>query len=95
MKVDLKSSEILIYPNPSKSIVNFKLNEEIKDQNIEKIEIINSAGILVISLMPKLDSEKFSWDGKTSHYKRAPSGVYFIRFKTGSKYSAQKFVLLK
>ena len=95
MKVDLKSSEILIYPNPSKSIVNFKFNEEIKDRNIEKIEIINSAGILVRILIPKLDSEKFSWDGKTSHYKRAPSGVYFIRFKTGSKYSAQKFVLLK
>ena len=95
MAVDLKSSEILIYPNPSKSIVNFKLSKELKYQNIEKIEIINAAGTLMGSLTPKLNDENFSWDGKTSYYKRAASGVYFIRFKTGSKYSAQKFVLLK
>ena len=93
--VEPSSSEILIYPNPSKGIVNFKFSLKLKVQKLEKIEIINSAGMLVRSLTPGFSEEKISWNGKTDSDKRAPSGVYFIRFQLGSKYSTQKFILVR
>ena len=93
--VESRSSEILIYPNPSKGIVNFKFSLELQNQKLEKIEIINSAGMLVKSLTPGFSEEKISWNGKTDSDKRAPSGVYFIRFQLGSKYSTKKFILVR
>ncbi len=51
--------------------------------------------MLVKSLTPGFSEEKISWNGKTDSDKRAPSGVYFIRFQLGSKYSTKKFILVR
>ena len=92
---DPKSAELLIYPNPSKSIVNFKLNLDSYNQSLDKIEILNAAGSLIADLNVDPQVKKIIWSGKTLNEKLAPSGVYFVRLTWGSNYKTQKFVLLR
>ena len=95
MIVSPKSTEFLIYPNPSQSIVNFKLNLDSHNQILDKIEIINASGYIIANLSVNSQVQKFTWNGKTINEKLAPSGVYFVRFKWESSYKTQKFVLLR
>ncbi|OUX20548.1 MAG: hypothetical protein CBE10_02305, partial [bacterium TMED250] len=95
MNTNPKSTQLFIYPNPSKSVVNFKLNFGSDNVGLDKIEIINAAGYLIANLNVDSQDEKFTWNGKTLNEKLAPSGVYFVRFKWASNYKTQKFVLLR
>ena len=62
---------------------------------LDRIEIINANGHLIANLNIDSQVEKFTWNGKNQNEELAPSGVYFIRFKWGSNYKTQKFVLLR
>ena len=92
---DPKLTQLFIYPNPSKSVVNFIVNLSSNNAALDKIEIINATGYLIANLNVDSQVEKFTWNGKTLNEKLAPSGVYFVRFKWGSNYKTQKFVLLR
>ena len=78
---DPKLTQLFIYPNPSKSVVNFIVNLSSNDAALDKIEIINATGYLIANLNVDSQVEKFTWNGKTLNEKLAPSGVYFVRFK--------------
>ena len=93
--VNPKSTELLIYPNPSKSVVNFKLDIDSYNKTLDKIEIVNIAGYLIANLNVNPQVEKITWSGKNLYEELAPSGVYFVRLKWGSNYKTQKFVLLR
>ena len=95
MATNPKSTQLFIYPNPSKSVVNFIVNLNSNNAALDKIEIINATGFLIANLNVDSQVEKFTWNGKTLNEKPAPSGVYFVRFKWGSNYKTQKFVLLR
>ena len=91
-----ETSELLIYPNPSKSTVNFKLNESIFDQGNVKIEIIDINGRTVMDLFNgELKTDKLIWNGRTFNGKEAPTGIYFFRMEMGSEEKTQKFVMLR
>ena len=91
-----ETSELLIYPNPSKSTVNFKLNESIFDQGNVKIEIIDINGRTVMNLFNgELKTDKLIWNGRTFNGKEAPTGIYFFRMEMGSEEKTQKFVMLR
>ena len=91
-----ETSELLIYPNPSKSTVNFKLNESIFDQGNVKIEIIDINGRTVMDLFNgELKTDKLIWNGRTFNGKEAPTGIYFFRMEMGSEEKTQKFVILR
>ena len=91
-----ENSELLMYPNPSKSTVNFKLNESIFDQGNVKIEIIDINGRTVMDLFNgELKTDKLIWNGRTFNGKEAPTGIYFFRMEMGSEEKTQKFVMLR
>ena len=91
-----ETSELLIYPNPSKSTVNFKLNESIIDKGNVKIKIIDINGRTVMDLFNgELKRDKMIWNGRAFNGKEAPTGIYFFRMEMGSEEKTQKFVILR
>ena len=91
-----ETSELFIYPNPSKSTVNFKLNESIIDKGNVKIKIIDINGRTVMDLFNgELKRDKMIWNGRAFNGKEAPTGIYFFRMEMGSEEKTQKFVILR
>ena len=91
-----ETSKLLIYPNPSKSTVNFKLNESIIDKGNVKIKIIDINGRTVMDLFNgELKRDKMIWNGRAFNGKEAPTGIYFFRMEMGSEEKTQKFVILR
>ena len=94
--VNPESSDLLIYPNPSTSIVNFKLSASMVNQEKVKIDIININGSPVARLFNgQLTKDRFIWNGRSFDGELAPTGIYFFRMKIGSKETTEKFVLLR
>ena len=94
--VNPESSDLLIYPNPSTSIVNFKLSASMVNQEKVKIDIININGSPVARLFNgQLTKDRFIWNGRSFNGELAPTGIYFFRMKIGSKETTEKFVLLR
>jgi len=94
--VDPESSDLIIYPNPSKSLVNFKLSPSMANQEKVKIDIVNINGSPVANLFNgHLTKDRFIWNGRSINGELAPTGIYFFRMKIGSKETTQKFVLLR
>tara|TARA_B000000441_G_scaffold120403_1_gene94838 strand:+ start:152 stop:673 length:522 start_codon:yes stop_codon:yes gene_type:complete len=89
-----KERNVLIFPNPSKSKVNFKFNTN----SLGKIEadIININGGLVLRLFNGVMlADNLYWNGKDINGREAPAGIYFLRLKADNNDSAHKFVLLR
>lgn len=89
-----KERNVLIFPNPSKSKVNFKFNTN----SLGKIEadIININGGLVLHLFNGVMlADNLYWNGKDLNGREAPAGIYFLRLKADNNDSAHKFVLLR
>ena len=100
-------SRFTIYPNPfnKRTIIRVQLpySEKAKVTNTNheheyiSLKIYNLAGRLV-KTFNHLTIQSFNqvtWDGKDSHNKNLPSGIYFCRLEYGELRKVQKLILLK
>lgn len=86
------------YPNPFNMEVNFRY--EVPPNTNEKIEIsiYNILGEQVRTLVKreaKTGEYVVKWNGRDSHGKVMPTGIYFVKFSSFSKSIIRKIVLLK
>lgn len=80
-ETQLKNSEVMIFPNPTKDKLNFK--------NLETLETTN---LSVINLMGRLVIEIPNFDLKNSlDVSHLPVGLYFINFQNKQINKSQKF----
>lgn len=79
------------YPNPFNP--ETKISFEIPEENLISLNIYNSLGELVATLInSRLNSGKYSYDWNAASY---PSGVYFYTLQSGDFRITSKMVLLK
>lgn len=85
-----KSIDIIIYPNPTKDIINIGLNLSV--ENNLSIYIVNSFGQTVITLKNNISLEggvyKFSFNSMN-----LGKGFYFIKFQTNNETIVKKLVV--
>ena len=78
-------SQITVFPNPAKNIINVKIADGITEKL--KIDLVSSSG-KELKPLTKTGNQQFSAD-----ISRFPSGVYFLRFKNCSgNIMTKKFV---
>ncbi len=94
---EITSPFINIYPNPF--INETKINFYINNNNSVSLDILNSNGNKVRSL---INSGNFSkgnhsliWDGTNNSGKLLSGGIYFFRLKTGGKVFSRKCVIMR
>lgn len=80
---DLGISQMAVYPNPTKDVVNIKLKESHPDS---EIKITNMIGEVIFQ-----DTLKYTMAEKINISNFA-SGVYFVQVKTGNSILVQKIV---
>ena len=88
------ANEVLVYPNPAQTKVNFKFETNLLGS--VKADIIDINGNIVIHLFNgALRSNYLTWNGKNSGGLEAPAGIYFLHMRADNYDSAHKFVMLK
>ena len=88
------ANEVLVYPNPAQTKVNFKFETNLLGS--VKADIIDINGNIVIHLFNgALRSNYLTWNGKNSSGLEAPAGIYFLHMRADNYDSAHKFVMLK
>ncbi|MDC0231455.1 T9SS type A sorting domain-containing protein, partial [Aureispira] len=70
-----KSNNIILYPNPTGGIVNFKSG----DQKFEKVIMLNALGIEI---------EVFTPNNNSINIERFPAGIYFFKFTDDNKHQS-------
>jgi len=87
-----KFLEASAFPNPfaEEVSVSFTLSEAA----IVDISIYSAAGQLVTkkSVQAEAGDGRFVWDGRTAHGQRAATGVYFVKFVTGTETATGRLV---
>lgn len=98
-KKNLAGSTIALqqnYPNPFNPVT--KINFAVDKPGIVDVRVFNTRGELVRTVAntwyPQ-GSHTVAWDGKTQSGGRAPSGIYYIRAKSGGAADVIKAVLAK
>ena len=78
------NNELMVYPNPSSSIVNIKT---INDDVIEKVELFNVLGKRVL-LKINNDTQKVTIDTSS-----LPKGIYFIKTEIKNKIISKRLIV--
>ncbi len=73
--------KLAVYPNPAKSVLNITASE-----NINKIEVLNIAGQLVVT-------NSVGTDNTSLNVEEYPKGVYFIKVYTNNNVKIKRFVI--
>ncbi len=82
-----------LYPNPSHSFTTIKLVMDDRSKDY-RLCIYNIRGECVYKQGGRSEAElEVMWDGKSDSGKRLPSGVYLVRFSSGSLQQTRKLVL--
>ncbi len=98
-KRNLSASTIVLqqnYPNPFNPVTKFNFAVD-KPGNVD-VRIFNTRGELVRTITNQWypqGSHTVAWDGKTQVGGKAPSGIYYIRAKSGGSTDVIKTVLAK
>jgi hypothetical protein len=84
------------YPNPFNPVT--KINFAVANPGNVEVRVFNTRGELVRTVTNQWypqGGHTVSWDGKTQNGGRAPSGIYYIRAKSGESTDVIKAVLAK
>lgn len=87
------TSDLYIFPNPFKNLVNIQV--DIHEKNILKLDIYNLNGQLIQNLLQEEISEgryTFHWNGHRANGARVPNGMYICKIQVGKQITTQKFV---
>ena len=85
------------FPNPSNTTSSFQFtipSADLKPANHLALEFVDVRGRLVRSLAvpTTFETQRITWDGKTSDGSLAPAGVYFARLVINDQVAVRKFV---
>jgi len=92
--VEEKVTRLEIYPNPSRYKVDIRWQIT---ENIERNLIIyNATGRLIKEFhITDHSFNRVTWDGRDNSGKKAPSGIYFLKFQVGSYKKTKKIILFR
>ena len=89
--LEFSSSEILLFPNPTKDQLTIKLNNTTRTK-IEYLEVYNMSGqLLQIHAENKSSKNAFEWQLNTANF---PSGMYIIKISADNGFYQSRFIKL-
>ena len=91
-------NSISVYPNPFNPETNIALSITAQDlEHPVSLGIYNIKGQLVKTLVDNevVNNSTFIWDGTDNNLVNTSSGMYFVKMKTVSNFTAKKMILLK
>ncbi|MBC8415812.1 MAG: T9SS type A sorting domain-containing protein, partial [Candidatus Cloacimonetes bacterium] len=94
----ISRNSISVYPNPFNPETNIALSITAQDlEHPVSVGIYNIKGQLVKTLVDNevVNNSTFIWNGTDNNELNTSSGMYFVKMKTVSNFTAKKMILLK
>ncbi len=95
--LDANSIKILsCYPNPFNSSILFKYKLGISNEvELAICNVLGEEVQLLVDEVQKAGNYYVKWDGNNGFNQSLPSGIYFLRMKSGDDYMMKKITLMK
>ena len=94
-KVRMKSSKIMIYPNPFNSFVIIKYILKKQDKLLLTIHDVTGKQVKILSnTIETAGVKSIKWDSKDRNGKRVPSGLYFVSLRVNNQKEIEKLLLI-
>ena len=94
-KVRMKSSKIMIYPNPFNSFVIIKYILKKQDKLVLTIHDVTGKQVKILSnTIETAGVKSIKWDSKDRNGKRVPSGLYFVSLRVNNQKEIEKLLLI-